>query len=137
MWTSALALWLAFCVPWPEPDPPAEDLVRFPPDAAEWVAFSWQLERHVEVLIAVQPWRGEELRVVLTEIHLCREPWDILAVAEQPCWAWIGGAWRKGSDPDTARYHLARLRELLGEQAYARAELPPPVPYWFFRPLDP
>jgi hypothetical protein len=101
--------------------PPASDAVRFPERAAvnELLAFNRAFKQFVEVRQPGEPGRSPELREAVTEIDHLYHVWD--TVRDARCEYYY---------VTVRRQALKRLREMLGEEAYYSAKLPPHVPVW-------
>lgn len=119
--------------PWPPPQvwndvlaaPPAVDRFRFPDsptcEAAVKFAntFRGKLNDERELWPATMQWRFE---LTLEEAGPLRLAWFHLSWAQWPSRA----EWQR-------RLDLAKVRELIGPDAYDRGEMPPVVPSWRLR----
>jgi len=101
--------------------PPASDAVRFPERTAvnELLSFNRAFKQHIEVRQPGEPGRSWELREAVTEIDHLYHVWD--TVRDARCEYYY---------VTVRRQALKRLREMLGEEAYYSAKLPPHVPVW-------
>jgi len=119
------------------------DLDRFPVPAQPWVVFSREIEQHIDTQKVIYPWRRDFLEVIRSELVAERKVWDALADAQRTYWqddccfsGWPGVGCVWAVSDEVRRAALRRLRELLGEADYAAGRMPPPVPWWTFRPID-
>jgi hypothetical protein len=107
--------------------PPESDGLRFPPYAVAARArmFNWQCRQRIAEERDAWPesaqWRFD---VTLAEARELYAAWDCLEDAQSPYRAW----WRR-------RLDLARLRKLIGDDAYSAGAMPPVVPSHRFREL--
>jgi hypothetical protein len=101
--------------------PPASDAVRFPERTAvnELLAFNRSFKQYVEVRQPGEPGRSWELREAVNEIDHLYHVWD--TVRDARCEYYY---------VTVRRQALKRLREMVGEEAYYSAMLPPHVPVW-------
>ncbi len=130
-----LALFVGLWFLCPPPDPPLSDVDCFPADARACVAFSEELEKYVKAQKIVYPWRRAELEAIREEVVACREPWRLLMLAQSEG-GWDFDGFFYVCEPAERRARLARLRRLIGDEAYYSGRMPPPVPYWRFVPRD-
>lgn len=106
------------------PSPDAE-LARFPPRqmVQEFRAFNQAYQRHLEGDLALFPYHGEA-RESLREARLLYLVWDALDDAQiRHC---LEARWEA----------LLDLRRLIGDDAYFRGRMPPPVPLRRFVEVD-
>lgn len=105
--------------PWPEPDPPVSDRLRFPgPDVVRLeLARARRYREDLTGAAGRLGWSQEQIDDHLDRLHFLREPWDLLEV-------WDAEGPRGGR----ARLLLARLRERLGPERWWAGALPPAVP---------
>lgn len=101
--------------------PPACDARRWPDRLAVVAAldFNGQYRHHLRTYGKDDAARDAALR----------DAEDLFAV-----WDALDDA-QLNTGPYSRRYHLARLRDLLGEDAYAAGRMPPAVPVWRFREI--
>jgi hypothetical protein len=107
--------------------PSAEaDLRRFPPHEVvqEYLAFNRAYQAHLESQRLFATHHADEMNAVLRETRLLYWAWDKLDDAWTSC-------------TEAARWDaLGHLRCLLGNDAYCRGRMPPPVPLWRFQEID-
>lgn len=107
--------------------PPLSDSWRFPDRSTinEFLAFNRAYRQHVDVRQPLEPahwWRYQE---VLQDTDQLYQVWD--TVRDARCEYYYIAVRRQA---------LKKLREMLGDDAYYRGELPPYVPLWRFREID-
>jgi hypothetical protein len=106
------------------PDCRLDDRLRFPPQTV--AVTNLRLARAhrcwLESSVPLSSHRYESWREACRDAKWCYDCWDWLNAAQ-------GG---EGRGPDYWRFSLRRLRELIGEQAYAEGRMPPPIPLWWF-----
>lgn len=131
---SLFALIFAFAVPWPRAYPLESDLRRFPHPrlVAACRAFnqffltqmrtrlSWDRANEVLILEMISEAEGEFVA------------WDCLDDAQRREGV-VGDGW---GDWGSVRWHLDRLRGILGDRDYDAGRMPPPVPLWMLAPID-
>lgn len=107
--------------------PALSDSTRFPERAIvnELLAFNRTYRQHVDVRQPVELVHWWELRVALQETDRLFHIWD--TVRDARCDYYY---------VTVRRQALKRLREIVGEEAYSNAELPPCVPLWRFQTLN-
>jgi hypothetical protein len=103
------------------------DASRFPDRAVinELLAFNRAYRNYVESRQPMETVQGSQLRVVQREIEYLYQVWD--TVRDARCDYYY---------VTVRRQALKKLRELIGEEAYYRGELPPHVPLWRFQEID-
>lgn len=109
-----------------DPDPPLEDVLKFPATVAQdnWrcaVAFCAMTE-------ARSAWEHDVRDVLMetfAEARRLERIWDALDDAA-----------RKEFPRDTKVAGLRRLKRLIGREAYDRGEMPPCVPVWRLARID-
>ncbi len=103
--------------------PMLADARRLPPDAValELVKFNRAYHKHVEARCQHETDRAAALQVVLEENQHLYRVWDAVRDAKRDNWY-----------VTNRRQSLRRLRDLVGEEAFRRGELPPAVPTWRF-----
>jgi len=107
--------------------PGVADSQRFPDRGAvnELLAFNRAFRQHIDVRKPLELLHGSELRTALRETDHLYKIWD--AVRDARCdYYYI----------TVRRLALKRLRDLIGNEAYYSADLPPCVPLWRFQTLD-
>lgn len=106
--------------------PPVGDSHRFPDRNAlnEAVRFNRSFRKHVENRILLELHREGLFRRVLQETDELYEVWDTARDARCDFYYTV-----------VRRQALKKLRDLIGEAAYAAGELPPAAPYWRFNEL--
>jgi len=107
--------------------PLASDACRFPERALvnDLLGFNRSFRQFVDVRQPGEPARHRELRSAIQEIDQLYHVWD--TVRDARCEYYY---------VTVRRQALKRLRELLGEERYHRAELPPHVPIWRCQAID-
>jgi len=107
--------------------PYLSDAVRFPDRAVvnELLAFNRAYRNYVETRQPMETVQGSQLRAVQREIEYLYQVWD--TVRDARCDYYY---------VTVRRQALKRLRELVGDDAYYRGELPPHVPLWRFQVID-
>lgn len=105
--------------------PRLADAARFPDrDAvAEAIRFNRAYRKHLETRQAWEADRADAIRVVLCETDRLYRTWD--AVRDARCEFYY---------TTVRRQALKKLKEMVGEEAFAAGELPPYVPEWRFQP---
>ncbi len=106
--------------------PAAVDAFRFPerPMVNEFLVFNRAYLKHVEMRRPLEAAPAADLSTIQQEIEDLYRVWDTVRDARcEYYYVWV------------RRYALKRLRDLLGEDAYYRGELPPYVPIWRFQEL--
>ena len=86
-----------------------------------WYIFRQQYLEYLWGRWHTEPWQRGQILEVISETESLWQTWDVLRDAQH------------AYDP---RPYLGSLRRILGEDAYAQARMPPPIPYWRFRPID-
>jgi hypothetical protein len=130
MWPSAFALWIVFALPFPDPDPPVQDLIRFP--RSELVELLEKFHKaHLESMKRRWLWDVGQRPIIAAisdQAESLWQPWDTLRDAQ---WAshYINGE-------GTTRKHLMSLRKQLGEDAYNKGEMPPYCAWWLFHGVE-
>ncbi len=106
--------------------PRVDDSFRFPERAAvnDLVRFNRAYRKHLDGLADLDVDRTETIRAVMRETDTLYQVWD--ACRDARCEFYY---------VTVRRQALKRLRDLVGEDAYARGELPPNVPLWRFQEL--
>jgi hypothetical protein len=102
------------------------ELGRFPPRevAQAYLALNRSYQAHLEARCLLGPHRAEQVREAWRETRHLYQVWDKL-----------DDAW--GSCTKAVRWDaLLELRVLLGDDAYFRGRMPPPVPLWHFEEID-
>lgn len=101
--------------------PPSSDALRFPDRAAvnDLLGFNRAFRQYLDVRQPGEPARGVELRSAIQEIDHLYHVYD--TVRDARCEYYY---------VTVRRQALKRLRDLLGEEDYYRAKLPPHVPVW-------
>ena len=107
--------------------PRVADAERFPdrPAVNELVRFNRAFRRHIDQRCQLEADRAVALGQVLAETDRLYQVWD--CVRDARCDFYYVTARRQA---------LQKLRDLIGEEAYAEGELPPNVPTWRFRELE-
>jgi hypothetical protein len=107
--------------------PPLADGLRFPDrnTVNEFLALNRTYRQHVDVRQPVELAHWWELRAALQETDQLYQIWDM--VRDARCEYYY---------VTVRRQALKRLRELLGEEAYYSAKLPPSVPVWRFQKVN-
>src|SRR5207249_3016458 len=107
--------------------PPVHDCLRFPDRAMvnEALAFNRAYRRQIEGRHPSEPSRWWELRNAADETDYLYEVWD--NVRDARCEYYYISVRRQA---------LKKLRELVGDQAYYNAQLPPYVPLWRFQEIN-
>lgn len=100
------------------------DALRFPDrnTVNEFLAFNRTYRQHVDVRQPVELAHWWELRAALQETDQLYQVWDL--VRDARCDYYY---------VTVRRQALKKLREMIGEEAYYSAKLPPSVPVWRFR----
>lgn len=108
--------------------PPLSDVHRLPPrdDLIAAIEFNRRFRRRVWERADLELDRSEALREVVAEADLIYAVYD--AARDARCEFYYSTVRRQA---------LKRLRNLLGDAAYNRCELPPCVPLWRFNELRP
>jgi hypothetical protein len=103
--------------------PPESDLLRFPPAprVEDYRRFRNDYLEHLWGLYSWQCWNRPLILEAISEAESLWAPWEALYDAQHGC---------------RPRHDLAWLRLQLGNDAYYRGRMPPPVPLWRFRPID-
>lgn len=103
------------------------DAVRLPDRNVvnELLAFNRAFRNYVESRQPMETVQGSQLRAVQREVEYLYQVWD--TVRDARCDYYY---------VTVRRQALKRLRELIGEEAYYRGELPPHVPLWRFHEID-
>ena len=103
---------------------PLSDAERFPPRcfATTALEFNRAYRGNIEIRQAFDVRSYWDWNDVLNETDYLHQCWSALAAVQ--------GA--EGEDQATRRAALARLRELIGEEAYYQGAMPPCVPVWRF-----
>jgi hypothetical protein len=106
--------------------PPLADAQRFPDRAIvnELLVFNRAYRSYVELRQPTEMAHLNDLRAVQREVDYLYQVWD--AVRDARCEYYY---------VTVRRQALKRLRELLGDEAYYKGDLPPHVPIWRFREL--
>lgn len=107
--------------------PDLHDLYRWPGsgDTREAMNFNRAYRSHLEARHAWEKWNQAEIWEALIETDRLWKVWDTLDDAHLRHFS----RYRR-------RQALRTLRELLGEDAYARGAMPPPVPLQYLRAID-
>ena len=107
--------------------PNVDDAARFPERAIanDLLAFNRAYRQHIDVRQPIELVHWWELRTALQETEHLYQVWD--KVREARCDYY---------HVTVRRQALKSLRELVGDEAYYTAELPPAVPVWRFRSDD-
>lgn len=107
--------------------PTVDDCARFPSRNAvnDLLAFNRAYRQHIDVRQPVELIHWWELRMALQETDRLYQVWD--AVRDARCDYYY---------VTVRRQALKRLRDLIGEEAYYSATLPPCVPLWRYRNID-
>ncbi len=107
--------------------PCLSDALRLPDRAVvnELLAFNRAYRNYVESRQPMETVLGSQLRAVQREVEYLYQVWD--TVRDARCDYYY---------VTVRRQALKRLRELIGEDAYYRGELPPHVPLWRFQEID-
>lgn len=107
--------------------PYLHDCHRFPDRAviSELLTFNRSYRQHLDSLMAVELVKWWELREALQESDRLYQVWDTIRDARCDYYY-----------VTVRRQALKRLREMLGEEAYASGTLPPHVPVWRFQRID-
>lgn len=107
--------------------PPSSDVHRLPPrpEAQANADFGWAVACSLRQRLGWASWH-EPTRAAAEEAEARAAVWTAIAEATDPR-AWV----------IARRAALDRLRRLVGEEDYARAEWPDCVPLWTFRRADP
>jgi hypothetical protein len=103
--------------------PPIQDVMRFPPigEIREGRYFNQRYKAHLVNRLEWETDRADQIWRVIQETDQLYRIWDAADDGLNPNYGIARQ--RKG---------LARLKELLGDDDYAAAKLPPPVPLWRF-----
>jgi len=107
--------------------PRVGDSQRFPDRATvnDLLTFNRSYRRHLDSRQVIEPDRSYDFQTVVRETDRLYQIWD--AVRDARCdFYYI----------TVRRQALKRLRELLGNEAYYGAQLPPHVPIWHFQEMD-
>jgi hypothetical protein len=109
------------------PAPEPHELYRFPPrpHVRQVLTFQRELRRNVEARQGVQCWRYWYYQEALDELAASYLAWDTL-----------DDAWAMEAHPQCCAAHLARLRDLLGPEAWYTGRMPPVFPEWIMQPMD-
>lgn len=104
--------------------PPLSDGLRFPDRTTvnEFLAMNRAYRQHVDVRQPVELAHWWDLRAALQETDQLYQIWDM--VRDARCEYYY---------VTVRRQSLKRLRELIGEEAYYSAKMPPAVPVWRFQ----
>jgi hypothetical protein len=107
--------------------PPLVDCHRFPERAvvSDLLTFNRSYRQHLDTCLSVELVRWWELREALQETDRLYHVWD--TVRDARCDYYY---------VTVRRQALKRLRELLGDEGYCTATLPPHVPLWRFQRID-
>lgn len=107
--------------------PPVIDSFRFPERDVvnDMLAFNRAYRQHIDVRQPVELVHWWELRTALQETEHLYQVWD--QVRDARCDYYYVAVRRQA---------LKKLRDLIGEEAYYTADLPPSVPSWRFRNAD-
>src|SRR6185295_7948013 len=107
--------------------PPSNDCMRFPDRGLvnDYLAFNRAYRQQLDMRQPGEPARWWELRTALQETDHLYQVWD--TVRDARCEYYY---------VTVRRQALKRLRELLGEDSYYTAKLPPYVPLWRFQQID-
>jgi hypothetical protein len=107
--------------------PQLDDCNRFPrrETVNELLSFNRAYRQHIGVRQPVELAHWWEFRAALQETDHLFQVWD--TVRDARCEYYY---------VTVRRQALKKLRELLGDDAYFRGELPPPVPLWRFQEVD-
>jgi hypothetical protein len=107
--------------------PPVADCCRFPDRAVvnDLLSFNRAYRQYIDVRQPVELLHGGELRNALQETDRLYQIWD--AVRDARCEYYY---------VTVRRNALKQLRELIGEESYYNAALPPCVPLWRFQRID-
>lgn len=105
--------------------PSAEDAKRFPDRemCCEACSFNWAWRDYMRD--SWELWRDDEIGDAIREGERLYDAWDTARDAGCPYY-WI----------HVRRRALAKLRDLIGQDAYYNGRLPPPVPIWHFSRID-
>lgn len=105
--------------PWPEPDPLAADLLRFPgPEAVRLeMRRAWEYRKRVDQAAEALGWPAEVKEDYLDRLMWLREPWDLLESLHDTC-----------SQSAHRRTLLRRLRERLGPDLWWAGAVPSALP---------
>jgi hypothetical protein len=103
--------------------PKVADCDRFPDrqTVADMIKFNRAYRKSLEARLALETDRAEEIRSAIKETDRLYHVWD--AVRDARCDYYY---------VTVRRQALKKLKELIGEEAYAAGELPPNVPTWRF-----
>jgi hypothetical protein len=107
--------------------PALGDCARFPERSAvnELLAFNRAYRQHIDVRQPLEQLHWWELRTALHETDRLYQIWD--KVRDARCDYYY---------VNVRRQALKQLRELVGDEAYYSANLPPCVPLWRFQMMD-
>jgi hypothetical protein len=107
--------------------PPLADCDWLPPStvAADFCRFNEQYQCHLQTQQLLATAHADDLGEALRESRQLYIVWDTVRRSTSPNQAW---AYRRRT--------LSQLREMVGEKAYYRCDLPPCVPVWRFREID-
>lgn len=103
--------------------PKLAEAQRLPAEAvaAELVRFNRAYHKHIEARCRHETDRAVALQVVLDETKQLYQIWDAVRDSRRDCFY-----------VTARRQSLRKLRDLVGDEAYRRGELPPAVPTWRF-----
>jgi hypothetical protein len=106
--------------------PPVADSFRFPDRNAvnELVQFNRAFRKHLDQRQQYEADRADQLRTVMWETDRLYAVWD--AVRDARCEFYY---------VTVRRHALMKLKEQLGDEAYAVGKLPPTVPTWRFNEM--
>ena len=106
--------------------PPLADAARFPDRSVvnELLVFNRAYLSYIELRQPTEMAHVNELRAVQREVNFLYQVWD--SVRDARCEYYY---------VTVRRQALKKLRELIGDEAYFKGELPPHVPIWRFREI--
>lgn len=107
--------------------PPLADCDWLPPNAVatDFCNFNEQYQCHLQSQLLMAGPHTNDTGDALRESRQLHRVWDSVRRASSPNQSW---AYRRRT--------LSQLREMVGEKAYYRGDLPPCVPVWRFREID-
>lgn len=113
----------------PAPAPPPVEVGQFPRRdavaAALYLNMRYGNHLHERIHSGLERHRTGTLTVANVETQQLRKCWNLLDTVTDP-----------SLDADYRRFWAGKLRQMIGERAYWRGEIPPPVPLWRFRSMD-
>jgi hypothetical protein len=131
-----------------EPDPPERDMGRFPTEETADAVVNFETARLAYLDKQRSLWPDRDFQgtfdAAIADCRERRDAWCALAAARQ-CMRYGGGCRTcqvnlpPGDTPPTratARQALARLRSMVGREAFDLGEMPAPVPACWWRPID-